>query len=195
MVEGRQMKLTQVGDTLDKVEDEVVLCTDCRLCKTRKRAVPGEGSGTARIMFVGEAPGRQEDENGRPFVGAAGKLLTELLESIGLRREDVYITNVVKCRPPENRTPFEDEAKACRNYLERQIFLISPKIVCPMGNSAIGALLATKSAVSELRGSAITNDGVTYLPMYHPAAALYDPKLRTVLEKDFEKLKEMAQTF
>lgn len=179
---------TQLGDSLDKISTEVVACSKCRLCETRRNAVPGEGSTTARVMFVGEAPGEQEDIQGRPFVGAAGKLLTELLASINLPREDVYITNIVKCRPPNNRPPRKDETAACRPYLDRQITLIQPNVICPMGNSAIHALINSDDSVAELHGIPFEVGSITYFPMYHPAAALYTFSLRNVMQEDFKKL-------
>jgi DNA polymerase len=144
-------------------------------------------------MFVGEAPGEQEDVQGRPFVGAAGKLLTELLASIGLRRDDVYITNIVKCRPPKNRPPRKDEVASCKPYLERQFFLIAPRVICPMGNSAIHSLMESEKSVTDLHGIPFQVGDVTYFPMYHPAAALYTFQLRTVLEEDFRKLKNILE--
>jgi DNA polymerase len=140
-------------------------------------------------MFVGEAPGEQEDNLGRPFVGAAGKLLTELLQSIGLRREEVFITNTVKCRPPNNRPPRKDELAACRGYLDRQLKLVHPRVVCPLGNSAVRALLNLNESVTELHGISIEKGDITYFPMYHPAAALYTFALRKVMEEDFKKLR------
>ena len=145
-------------------------------------------------MFVGEAPGEQEDIQGRPFIGAAGKLLTELLASINLRREDVYITNIVKCRPPNNRQPRKDEAAACRPYLDRQLALIQPKVICPMGNSAIQSLLGSDESVTKLHGMPIEVDSVTYFPLYHPAAALYTLSLRKVMEEDFKKLRALLDS-
>ncbi len=146
------------------------------------------------VMFVGEAPGEQEDIQGRPFVGAAGKLLTELLASIGLRREDVYITNMVKCRPPNNRPPRKDESAACRPYLDRQISLIQPRVICPMGNSAIHALIDLDESVTELHGIPFEDGPITYFPMYHPAAALYTFSLRNVMEEDFKKLRALLNS-
>jgi uracil-DNA glycosylase family 4 len=175
-------------DSAELISSEVISCTKCRLCETRRNAVPGEGSWSAKVMFVGEAPGEQEDNQGRPFVGAAGKLLTELLQSIGLDREGVFITNTVKCRPPNNRPPRIDELSACRDYLDRQLKVIRPRVVCPLGNSAIRTLLNAKGSVSELHGVPFEEDDVTYFPMYHPAAALYTFSLRKVMEEDFRKL-------
>jgi DNA polymerase len=144
---------------------------------------------SSKVIFVGEAPGEQEDAQGRPFVGAAGKLLNELLASVGLRREDVYITNVVKCRPPKNRPPRKDEASSCRPYLDRQINLITPQIICPMGNSAIHSLMDSDKSVTEVHGMPFEIGKVTFFPMYHPAAALYTFQLRKVMEEDFKTLK------
>lgn len=156
--------------------------------------MPGEGAESARVIFVGEAPGEQEDIQGRPFVGAAGRLLTELLQSINLRREDVYITNTVKCRPPNNRPPRKDESVACRPFLDRQIALISPKVICPMGNSAIHAFMDSDESVTALHGIPFEIRSITYFPMYHPAAALYTFSLRKVMEEDFRKLRALLDS-
>jgi uracil-DNA glycosylase family 4 len=185
---------TEPVDSLDNVASEVLICTKCRLSETRKHAVPGEGASSAKVMFVGEAPGEQEDIQGRPFVGAAGKLLTELLESVSLRREEVYITNTVKCRPPNNRPPRKDESAACRPYLDRQIALIHPKVICPMGNSAIRAFVNSDEPVTTLHGIPFEIQSVTYFPMYHPAAALYTFSLRKVMEEDFRKLRGLLDS-
>lgn len=179
---------------MDKITSEVIACRKCRLCETRKNAVPGEGSSAARVMFVGEAPGEQEDIQGRPFVGAAGKLLTELLASINFRREEVYITNIAKCRPPNNRPPRKDEAAACKSYLDRQISLIRPKVICPMGNSAIHALIESDGSVTELHGIPFEVGSITYFPMFHPAAALYTFSLREVMQEDFKKLRALIDS-
>ena len=181
-------------DSLESISSEVISCLKCRLCENRRNAVPGEGLRSAKVMFVGEAPGEQEDNLGRPFVGAAGKLLTELLQSIGLRREEVFITNTVKCRPPNNRPPRKDELAACRDYLDRQLKLIHPHAVCVMGNSAIRALLNVAEPVSELHGVPLEKDEITYFPMYHPAAALYTFALRKVMEEDFKQLKKYSNS-
>jgi uracil-DNA glycosylase family 4 len=185
---------TKSEDSLIKVSSEVLDCTKCRLCETRKHAVPGEGLGSAKVTFVGEAPGEQEDVQGRPFVGAAGKLLTELLQFVNLRREDVYITNTVKCRPPNNRPPRKDESAACRPYLDRQIAIIRPKVICPMGNSAIHAFLDSDESVTALHGIPFEMQSVTHFPMYHPAAALYTFNLRKVMEEDFRKLRALLDS-
>jgi uracil-DNA glycosylase family 4 len=189
-----EVKPTESRDSIEQISGEVLICRKCRLCETRKKAVPGEGSNSARVVFVGEAPGEQEDLQGRPFVGAAGKLLTELLQSVNLRREDVYITNTVKCRPPNNRPPRKDETASCRPYLDRQLSIISPKVICPMGNSAIHAFLDSSESVSALHGIPFEVQSITYFPMYHPAAALYTFSLRKVMEEDFRKLRALLDS-
>jgi len=181
-------------NSLRKISEEVIACTRCRLCQSRKNAVPGEGSEGTKVIFVGEAPGEQEDIQGRPFVGSAGKLLNELLESVGIRREDVYITNIVKCRPPNNRPPRKDETNACKPYLDRQILLLAPRVICPMGNSAIHSLIESEKSVTELHGIPFEEGGLTYFPMYHPAAALYTFQLRKVMEEDFRKLRGLLDS-
>jgi len=186
--------LSQTDDSTGKISGEVRECRKCRLCETRKNAVPGEGSESSKVMFVGEAPGEQEDIQGRPFVGSAGKLLTELLVLVGLRREDVYITNIVKCRPPNNRPPRKDETNACRAYLERQTLLLAPRVICPMGNSAIHSLIESEKSVTDLHGIPFEVGNVTYFPMYHPAAALYTFQLRKVMEEDFRKLRALLDS-
>jgi len=181
-------------DSLELIADEVIRCEKCRLWETRKNAVPGEGSARSIVVFVGEAPGEQEDNQGRPFVGAAGKLLTELLQSVGMQRDDVFITNTVKCRPPNNRPPRRDESAACGDYLARQLRVLRPQLICPMGNSAIRTLLRSEDSVSDLHGKTVEKDGVTYFPMYHPAAALYTFSLRKVMEEDFRKLRAVLDS-
>lgn len=174
---------------------EITNCRKCRLAESRTRAVPGEGSLNAKIMFIGEAPGRSEDEAGRPFVGAAGKLLNELLHSNGLRREEVFITNVVKCRPPENRDPLEDEIYSCSYFTNTIIQLIQPSIIVTLGNHAGRYVIEILGGsrwygVSRMRGNTynITLFGkeTLVIPTYHPAAALYNPAPRKLLEEDFK---------
>lgn len=154
-------------------------------------AVPGEGPDNARVMLVGEGPGENEDREGRPFVGAAGKLLTELLESIGMKRSEVFVTNIVKCRPPQNRPPRQGEIEACNPYLETQIRLIDPKIVCPLGSPALRTVLGSEYSVSQVHGKPFRKDGRVILPLYHPAAALYDASLREPMFRDINVLKEL----
>ncbi len=180
---------------------EIQACRRCPLHKARKNPVPGEGPLDAEIVFVGEAPGRREDEQGRPFVGMAGKILDSLLASIGLSRSRVYITNVVKCRPPGNRDPTPDEIRACLPFLVRQLRMIRPRIVVALGRISGKTLyeLAGKKwrGISRERGkpveARIAGMDVTLLATYHPAAALYNPRLRGVLEEDFKVLASLLQ--
>ena len=174
-------------NTLEIIAEEVRKCTLCRLSEGRTNAVPGEGNGFAKIMFIGEAPGRSEDQQGRPFVGAAGKLLTEALQEAGLSREDVFITNIVKCRPPNNRVPKEEERNACRPYLERQIALINPKIICILGRTAYESLLEGGSITSN-RGRLVKHHKRFYFLTVHPAAIIYNPELKTVFRSDLVNL-------
>ena len=182
-----------VSAELASVHSEIMGCTKCELHKSRKNAVPGEGPIDAEIMFVGEGPGLNEDEQGRPFVGAAGKFLTELLGSIGLSRSDVFITNIVKCRPPNNRAPRKPEIEACNQYLMSQIRLVKPRIVCALGSPAITTLLGQEYSATKVHGKPTSKGDVTILAMYHPAAALYDASLKEVLALDFKTLKELLE--
>ncbi|MEE8132577.1 MAG: uracil-DNA glycosylase [Nitrososphaerales archaeon] len=174
-------------DRLEIIADEVRKCTLCKLCEGRTNAVPGEGKRLSNLMFIGEAPGRKEDEQGRPFVGAAGKILTEALEEAGLSRVEVFITNVVKCRPPNNRVPTDQERNSCRSYLERQIKLINPKIICVLGRTAHEALLKGGSIISK-RGKLIQYENRFYFLTVHPAAVIYNPQLKSVFKKDIANL-------
>ncbi len=179
-----------------RIIEEIMRCTKCMLHKTRRNPVPGEGPCNAEIMLVGEAPGSKEDETGRPFVGAAGQFLTELLSMAGLRREDVFITNILKCRPPNNRDPEPDEIEACKPYLVRQVKLVSPKIIVTLGRYAGKTLLGDAgikwSSMSRMHGKVFSVElyGVKLkiMPTYHPAAALYYPKLKPVIIKDFKEI-------
>jgi len=176
-----------------EIAAEVRVCTKCRLSKTRTHAVPGEGSITARIMFVGEGPGQREDETGRPFVGQAGKLLNLLLEQAGIPREDVFITNIVKCRPPKNRVPLADEVIACNDYLMGQIASIEPKFICPLGGAALATLLGPDLKISKVRCQVFRKSGILYVPLYHPAAALHRGALRETLFNDILQLKDLIK--
>ena len=182
-----------MSSELQLIHSEILECTKCELHKSRTNAVPGEGPYDARIMFVGEGPGQNEDEQSRPFVGAAGKFLTELLESIGLKRSNVFITNIVKCRPPNNRAPRKPEIETCNPYLQSQIKLINPRIVCALGTPAITTLIGDEYSASRFHGKPLTKGGVTLLPMYHPAAALYDASLKETLFHDFQILKKLSE--
>lgn len=175
------------NDSIERIRSEVSICKSCDLCKNRTNAVPGDGDSKASIMFIGEAPGRNEDEKGKPFVGMAGKILDETLVKVGLVRSKVYITNVVKCRPPGNRVPTEDERRICNDYLEREISIISPKIICILGRTAYQSLLGGNSILVN-RGKFIQKDNRIYFLTVHPAAIIYNNKLRKVLEVDLETL-------
>jgi DNA polymerase len=161
--------------TLDQVAERIRTTYCCDLCPNRTNAVPGEGNPKARMMLVGEAPGATEDQTGRPFVGQAGQLLNGILEAIGLKREDVYITNVVKCRPPQNRKPLPDEIAACIPYLYRQIALIKPKVIVALGGTAAEAMLGVKKSLGDLRGKVHRFGGIPLVVTYHPAALLRNP--------------------
>jgi len=177
---------------LDRISSEVRICTKCDLYKERKMAVPGEGPADARVMFIGEGPGAQEDLTGRPFVGSAGKLLTELLGSIGLDKSSVFITNIVKCRPPNNRPPRKTEIETCVSlYLQPQIRVINPKIVVPLGTPAIKTLMGDDYSATSVHGKVFRKDDRLFLPLFHPAAALYDVRLRDTMFEDMKKLKEL----
>ncbi|MEK6834209.1 MAG: uracil-DNA glycosylase, partial [Thermoproteota archaeon] len=147
---------------IDSIRSQVISCTKCSLSKTRTNAVPGKGNPKAEILFIGEAPGRNEDQKGEPFVGSAGKILTEALSSAGLSRDDVYITNVVKCRPPNNRIPLQEEKESCQPYLSKELEIIKPKIICIMGNTAYGSLLNGNS-ITKNRGKIIEKDGQKFI--------------------------------
>lgn len=165
-------------------------CASCELCElhySRKNAVAGEGPPDADILFIGEGPGFHENEQGRPFVGAAGRFLEELLQGIGLTREQVFITNVVKCRPPSNRDPQPEEVQACDPYLERQIAAINPKVIVTLGRYSMGRFIPHVK-VSQVHGQPSKVGGRLIVPMYHPAAALHQPSLKTVVEADFAAL-------
>ncbi|MEX1248608.1 MAG: uracil-DNA glycosylase [Anaerolineales bacterium] len=174
---------------LQEVAAQVSTCTRCELHFSRKLAVPGEGPDNATIMFIGEGPGFHENEQGRPFVGPAGQFLEELLAGIGLRREQVYITNVVKCRPPANRDPQFNELQACSDYLERQIQAINPKVIVTLGRYSMARFLPN-AKISEVHGQAVRVRGRLVVPMYHPAAALHQPSLRSTVVADFARLPE-----
>jgi DNA polymerase len=178
------------GEELDAVAAEVAVCTDCKLHHSRKNAVPGEGPVEADLVFIGEGPGFHENEQGRPFVGAAGRFLEELLASIGMSREEVFICNVIKCRPPGNRDPQVDEIQACSKYLDRQIRAINPKVIISLGRFSM-ARYFPKARISTIHGKATVINGRLIVPMYHPAAALHQPSLRRVVEEDFALLPDL----
>jgi DNA polymerase len=172
--------------TLEDLEKKVQECKKCPLYKTRTNYVLGEGNPRARLMFIGEAPGRDEDLQGRPFVGRAGKLLTKIIEAMGLKREDVYIGNILKDRPPNNRNPQEDEIKACIPYLKEQIEIIQPKVICALGTFAAQRLLEMETPISRLRGKFYLYEGIKFMPTYHPAYLLRNPKEKKAVWEDMQ---------
>jgi len=179
------------------IDEAIRTCTRCPLAETRTNAVPGDGPVNARLLFIGEAPGRNEDKQGRPFVGRAGSILDGLLEGIGVARDEVFITNIVKCRPPKNRDPTTEEIEACRPYLERQLSLICPQVIIPLGRFAMRWVLEsygiTPGPISEVHGRVfrLRNTGCeqVIIPVYHPAATIYRPAFREVLAADFETIR------
>ena len=174
-------------DILAEIASEVSVCEKCRLCKGRKHAVPGEGNPHTKIMFIGEGPGYHEDQQGRPFVGPAGRLLEESLASIGLKRSGVFITNVVKCRPPENRDPNPDEMAACNDYLERQIEALDPQVIVTLGRFSMARFFPGQK-ISVIHGRAKPGRKRLYIAMFHPAAALRNPQTMTEFRADFAKI-------
>lgn len=178
------------AEELERIAREVRGCTACILHRGRTQAVPGEGPADADVVFIGEAPGYHEDQQGRPFVGAAGQFLEDLLGSIGFSRDQVYITNIIKCRPPANRDPLPDEIEACSPYLDRQLAVIRPKLVVTLGRFSM-ARFFPKARISRIHGQAHRVGEWVCIPMYHPAAALHQPSLRRVVEEDFRRIPEV----
>lgn len=178
--------------SLADISQEVVSCTKCGLAESRTHAVPGEGNPRAEIMFIGEGPGQREDEQGRPFVGPAGRLLDQLLDKINIKREDVFIANVIKCRPPGNRDPLPEEAEACWPYLEQQIREINPKLIILLGRHALERFVPGKK-ISAVRGKPLRREiphlgRLVFYPIFHPAAALHQPRFMEDLEADFMRI-------
>lgn len=185
-------------ERLEEIRGGIAGCTACPLARSRTRPVPGEGSPHATVMFVGEAPGRQEDEQGRPFVGRAGALLDDLLEEAGYHRSEVYITNIVKCRPPGNRDPRRGEIEACLPFLRRQIEVIGPRVIAPLGRVAAGTIFALMdlpvTPIGKCHGEMFwTDGGVFVVPLYHPAAASYNRSLLSKMFADIATLREADQ--
>lgn len=188
-MEDEERSLRMLGELRAKAES----CTKCPLSATRRRVVFGEGGVRLRVMMIGEAPGREEDAQGRPFVGRAGKLLDELLSRVGVDRRMVYITNVVKCRPPGNRPPKRSEIEACREYLLGQLEAVKPRLVVLLGGVALRAVLGEGYSVTSVRGSLLVKEGTTFLPTLHPASALYNPGNLRLLEEDMAKFRELLE--
>ena len=177
---------------LEIIQEKVKTCKKCDLCITRKNAVPGKGNQNADVVFIGEAPGKNEDAHGEPFIGTAGKKLNDALENVGLTRNSVYITNIVKCRPPKNRIPNDLEKKMCNNYLEDELAIINPKIICLLGNTAFYSILGGKE-ISKNHGKFISKDNRMYFVTFHPAATIYNQKLVNVFKNDISKLVKKLQ--
>jgi DNA polymerase len=184
-----RLGLDPMSDSLDVIGADVRACRLCKLSQTRTQGVPGEGNPHADVMFIGEGPGFHEDQQGRPFVGAAGQLLTEMLRTIGLRREDVFITNVVRCRPPGNRDPLPDELQACDAYTQRQIAVLDPQLIVTLGRYSMARFIG-QGSMRDLHGRTRDWNGITCLAMYHPAAILRTPtpEMRRIYEEDFRKI-------
>ena len=178
-------------ETLDSLKKTVLSCTKCDLSKTRTNVVFGSGSLKAKLMFIGEAPGMQEDLQGIPFVGRAGQLLTKIIESIGLKRKDVYIANILKCRPPNNRNPLPTEIITCEEYLIKQIELIKPKIICTLGKFASQTLLRSTEPITRLRGKCYDHRGAKLMPTFHPAYLLRNPQDKRLVWEDMKKIRKI----
>jgi uracil-DNA glycosylase len=178
------------ADNLEKLSLKVQVCTLCKLSRTRNNSVAGEGSSSSKVMFVGEAPGNREDAEGRPFVGYAGRILDSALNKVGIKRSEIFITNVVKCRPPNNRRPQGDEILACRRYLDKQISLLSPKIICILGSTAYRSILGGKSIIAD-RGKIVEKEGMKFFLTVHPASVRYNKILYSTLENDLLTLAKM----
>jgi len=187
-----------IDKELEEIKDEVISCKKCPLYGTRTYPVIGEGNHQGKIMVIGEAPGAQEDKSGRPFCGAAGKVLDELLESIGMKREEVYIGNILKCRPPGNRNPKKEEIEACVPYLEKQIEIIKPKVICALGNYSTVYILEKYGlkneiqGISKIHGKVFESQSLFYsikiIPLYHPAVVTYNSNMKKILKEDFKVL-------
>jgi uracil-DNA glycosylase family 4 len=184
----RPLPQPQPIESLEVIREDIGDCQRCKLCRSRTRIVFGAGSPQARLMFIGEGPGQDEDRAGEPFVGAAGQLLTRIIAAINLRRDEVYIANVVKCRPPENRPPEPDEIATCFPFLRRQIAAIRPLFICTLGASAAQTLLGTTEPISRLRGRFFDYEGIRVLPTFHPAYLLRNPEKKREVWEDMQRL-------
>ncbi len=174
----------------EDLEKSIVDCKKCKLCKTRRNIVFGSGNKQAKVMFIGEGPGADEDMQGIPFVGKGGKLMNMALEGLGIKREELYIANIVKCRPPNNRVPEKDEASACLNYLRNQVMLIKPEIIVLLGNTALKNILDEEYKITALRGKWIEKNGIKYMPTWHPAALLRDEVKKIEFWNDLKEVKK-----
>lgn len=175
---------------LEKIEEEVKKCIKCKLCQNRKNTVFGEGNQNAKIMFIGEGPGADEDLQGIPFVGKAGKLMNQAFLGLGIKRDDIYIANIVKCRPPQNRTPESDEIVACVEYLKKQIMIVKPEKIVLLGNTALKTVFGNEYSITSARGKWIEKKGIKYMPTFHPAALLRDESKKIQFWQDLKKVME-----
>ena len=172
----------------EELENSIKDCQKCKLCTTRTNIVFGCGNKNADIMMIGEGPGADEDKQGNPFVGKAGQLMNKAFEGVGIVRDEIYITNIVKCRPPQNRVPEDDEAKACLNYLRNQVILVNPKIIVLLGSSALKNILGKEYSITASRGKWIEKKGILYMPTWHPAALLRDEDKKIEFWKDLKEV-------
>lgn len=182
-------------DSLERIASEIATCRACGLCETRRSTVPGEGNPQPELLFVGEGPGADEDATGRPFVGVAGQLLTKMILAMGFKREDVFIANIIKCRPPGNRTPEPAEVGACMGYLRRQISMLRPKVICALGNTPLRALTGDDSlGITRMRGKKLQFDGITLIPTFHPSYLLRNEEAKKPCWEDLKLvLKELGR--
>ena len=174
----------------DDLKKSIAECKKCRLCTNRTNIVLGEGNINAKIMFIGEGPGADEDKQGLPFVGKAGQLMNKAFQALGINREEIYIANIVKCRPPSNRVPEEDEAQACLNYLRNQVVLIKPEIIVLLGSTALKNILGKEYGITAVRGKWMEKNGIKYMPTWHPAALLRDENKKIEFWQDLKELKK-----
>ncbi len=179
---------------LDKIAADIRICTKCPLHKTRNHTVPGAGDPRAKLVFVGEGPGEKEDLQGLPFIGRSGGLMTTLIQEVGLTREQVFITSIVKCRPPNNRNPAKKEIIACEPYLKEQLRLIQPEIICTLGSTAIKTLLGSKERMTKIRGKWFTYEGIKLMPTFHPAYLLRSPSKKREVREDFEEIMKVYRS-
>lgn len=176
----------------EELENSIKNCSKCKLCSTRKNIVFGEGNKRANVMFIGEGPGADEDAQGLPFVGKAGQLMNKAFQGLEIKRENVYIANIVKCRPPSNRVPEQDEAVACLNYLRNQVILVKPKVIVLLGNTALKNILGNEYSITTSRGKWIEHKGIKYMPTWHPAALLRDENKKIEFWNDLKKVADFC---
>ena len=181
-------------ETMEELKEAIKGCNKCKLCKNRKNIVFGDGNANADIMFIGEGPGADEDEQGVPFVGKAGKLMNQAFIGLGIDRNNVYIANIVKCRPPQNRNPEDDEASSCLNYLRNQVMIVKPKIIVLLGSVALKNILGKEYGITSSRGKWIEKKGILYMPTFHPAALLRDDSKKIDFWKDLKQVVEKYET-